>query len=208
MKETLVVDLDKTFLKIDTFRSYILFVSCEALKVLRLDICFVLMFFTVLRKVRLISHSTLKYHVLMKSEHFMNESRLNDFVSHISREVNSQVVGLIDEYKRQGFFILLSTAAPINYVSKIKTKFAFDDICATPMPSMIGEWYENVREKKYETTMNYMRKNSLELDTFVTDHYDDMYMLKIVKRRNVLIEPSKVTIERLNDDGILYEMYL
>lgn len=205
MKPALVVDLDKTLLKIDTFRAYIMYVGIEALKVFRLDICLVLALYTILRKARLISHKTLKFHVLRKSQFFMNDSRLDVFVSQISCEVNPKVFDIIEEYKSQGAYSLLSTAAPINYANKIKTMFAFDGICATPMPNKGVLWNENVREKKCNTTLVFLQEKGLELDTFITDHYDDLELLKVKKRRNILVEPSVNTLKKVRECGVAFD---
>lgn len=206
MKKVLVVDLDKTLLKIDTFKSYILYVGIAALKVFRVDICFVLTTFTLLRKLRLISHSTLKYHVLQKSKYFMNDQRLSSFVSTILREANANVLDAMRKYKAQGYFTLLSTAAPISYATKIKDFYEFDAVCATTLPDEGKEWEENVRERKRDITLKFLQGKDMVLDTFVTDHYDDLPLLQVEKVRNILVAPSAKTQDIIELHNIKYEI--
>jgi len=204
MKESLVIDLDKTLLKIDTFRSYMLYVGREALKVLRLDICFTLLLFMLLRKARWISHGTMKYHVLCKSQYFMEKAHLEAFAQEISGEVNEKVLHIIKEYQAKDYFVLLSTAAPVSYASKIKDIFGFDAVCATPMPQK--HWEECVRENKCRTTLDLLEARGFSLDTFITDHSDDLPLLRIHKRQNLLVSPDAKTLQLVKQENIPFDI--
>lgn len=208
MKKAIVVDLDETFLKVNTFKWYIYYVSMWALQVFRLDICFILTFYTLLRKCRFISHSNMKFHILKKTELFMNQERLNHFVNLILKEVNMNVFNLLQLYKTDGYYCCLSTAAPVSYALIIQKRYGFNGLCATPMPSDVNEWYENVREEKCRNTLTHILARELIFEIMVTDHHDDIELLKIRKPRNVLVHPSRQTVQKMIMNNIPYEQLL
>lgn len=208
MKKVVVIDLDKTFLKVNTFKLYIYYVSIWALQVVRLDICFILTFYTLLRKCRFISHSDMKFHILKKTEFFMNKQRLNFFVNLISKEVNVNVLHLLHMYKAKGYYCCLSTAAPTNYAVIIQRRYDFNGLCATPMPSDVNEWHENVREEKCRNTLKHILAEKLIFEVLITDHHDDIALLKIRKSSNILVNPSLQTVQKMLVNNIQYEQLL
>lgn len=206
MQKAVVIDLDGTLLTINTFKSYILFVSKLACRKGRLDIAFALAFCVGLRKCRLISHEKMKCHILKHSEHFMNRKHLNDFVDSILPLQNEKVYECALAYRKQGFFLCLSTAAPFSYASLIAERMSFDSVCATPMPSLIQDWRENVREIKRKNTLKQLEEHHLTLEILMTDHYDDMPLLKENKEKNILINPSDKTLRIINQHHIVYTL--
>lgn len=206
MQKAIVIDLDGTLLTINTFKSYILFVSKLACRKGRLDIAVALAFWVGLRKCRLTSHEKMKCHILQHSAHFMNQERLNDFVNTILPFRNGKVYECALVYRKQGFFLCLSTAAPCSYASLIAERLSFDSVCATPMPSQVHNWKENVKEIKCKNTLKQLEKHHLTLDILMTDHYDDIPLLKIKKLKNIVVNPTVHTLEKLETEDINFEL--
>ena len=206
MQKAVVIDLDRTLLTINTFKCYILFVSKLACRKGRLDIAFALTFWVGLRKCRLTTHEKMKLHILKHSAHFMNRKRLNDFVDSILLFRNEKVYKCALTYRKQGFFLCLSTAAPFSYASLIAERLSFDSVCATPMPSQVQDWRENVREIKCKNTLKQLEEHHLTLEILMTDHYDDISLLKENKGENILINPSDKTLCMINQHHIIYTL--
>ena len=206
MQKTAVIDLDGTLLTINTFKSYILFVNKLACRKARLDIAVILAFWVGLRKCRLITHEKMKLHILKYSAHFMNRKRLNDFVDSILPFRNGKVYECALAYRKQGFFLCLSTAAPVSYASLIAERLSFDSVCATPMPSQVKDWRENVREIKRKNTLKQLGEHHLVLEILMTDHYDDIPLLKEEKSKNIVVSPTACTLEKLEKENIHFEL--
>lgn len=206
MQKTVVVDLDGTLLAINTFKSYIGFVGKLACQKGRLDIAFILTFWVGLRKCRWITHERMKYHILKCSEHFMNKNRLDRFVDTIMPFLNKKVYENALAYRRQDYWLCLSTAAPVNYASLIAQRLSLDSVCATPIPSRTGlkTWKENVKEVKCKNTLQHLSLHALQLNVLMTDHYDDMPLLMVPKEVNLLVHPSSKTLDMANQHHIIY----
>lgn len=207
MKKGIVVDLDGTLLQTNTFKDYIIFVIKEGVHHFKLHIAILLFFWVLCRKLRLITHETMKYQVLRVSLSFMTESRLRSFVSQIETKQNMKVVKLCQRFQQEGYYMLLSTAAPENYVQFLYSDFLFDYYCASPLPTKKGtQWRENVREQKKNNTLEILHKENVSLEIMITDHYDDLPLLEEQKKRNILVSPSTKTIEKLSQLKINYDI--
>lgn len=206
MQKAIVIDLDGTLLVINTFKHYIGFVGKLACQKGRLDIAVVLAFWVGLRKCRWVTHERMKYHILKCSEHFMDKHRLDRFVDSIMPFLNKKVYENALAYRKQHYWLCLSTAAPISYASLIAQRLSLDSVCATPMPSQTGSrmWKENVKETKCKNTLQHLNQNGLQLAALMTDHSDDTPLLKVAKEENILVNPSIKTLKMVNQNHIVY----
>ena len=198
MKRGIVVDLDGTLLCVNTFKEYIIFSLKEAVQSLRIDIVVVLCLWVLLRKCRIVRHEKMKYHILSITYRFMDTSRLQTFVKDwLLPNLNKQVYELCQQYKKDGYYVCLSTAAPENYVKYFVTHLCFvDSYLATSMPNDSHiKWKENVRELKYRNTIEWLKSQSISLHTMITDHYDDLPLLMYPKEENILVNPSFKTLK-------------
>ena len=193
MRKAIIVDLDGTLLRTNTFKEYIVFI----LKYwyLRLDIAIVLFFLVGLRKIRVISHETMKYYILLCTKSFMTAKRLSDFASLLMTKVNSNVLSVIQQFRDWGGVAYLSTAAPSSYASIIADRLNLEGYCATELPLRDKEWHENVRDVKCKSTLDFLQEKGVVFDVLLTDHYDDLPLLKVAKSKNYLVNPNKKTVE-------------
>lgn len=206
MRKAVVVDLDGTLVRINTFKVYIEYACEVALRNGRMDICAQLVWNVLLRKFRWISHEVMKYRILRATNGVMTRKRLDLLVDRLSLSLNPNVINLLGKYRKEGYFILLSTAAPEHYASILSERLSLDGVCATAIPKKRTGWKENVRSIKCENTINYLKNRDLSLDILITDHYDDIPLLKINKEKNILVSPSQNSIEKIEDEKIKFEL--
>lgn len=178
MKKAIVVDLDGTLLAANTFRDYLKFSYGEAFRTLHLQICCLLLFYAILRILRLISHAKMKYYILKITQNFVVEERIDRFVDLEMKKVRAEVIEILEEHKRIGSISILATAAPENYALPLSKRFYFDDCCATPIVhTAFVEWHENKGTEKLKNVLNILEKRHAQLDVVVTDHKDDLPLL-------------------------------
>lgn len=208
MKKGVIVDLDGTLLSINTFHKYIIFSFMEAVKSNDLFTALKLIFFVFFRKLRIIKHDTMKLCILNSTDSYMNECRIKSFVSALLEKINNKVLELIKKYKKRNYLICLSTAAPEIYVNELIKEFPqiFDFICSTPAPSREVLWRENVKQVKYNNTISLLNSRNVELNVLITDHFDDIPLLSVEKDLNILVNPSKQTCRKLNEQNIKYSI--
>ncbi len=200
-----VVDLDNTLLSTNTFKDYVTFATKEALRRFRIDVVIGVLWFVTLRKIRVISHSTMKHRLMRLLDVVMDDYSLALFVDELMENLNGDVVSLCEEYRNRGYRLLLATAAPECYAHIIALRMRFDGCCSTIMPAK-GEWHENVREKKCEAVLTWMNNAEVGMDVVITDHYDDVPLLKANRGKNILVNPTIKTLDELKKHGIEFDL--
>lgn len=191
MRKALAIDLDGTLLRTNTFRDYLSFCGNAALHSFRLDICLSILWWVVLRKVRLVSHSRMKEALLIRTAAFMaRQGRLDVFVEKELTYLDAHVQQIMEPYRNRGYLLILATAAPAFYARPIAEFLHIDHCCGTPLPSeiVIGQWKECVGQQKVEALQRMLQVHGAELDVVITDHSDDLPLLNYnASGRNIVV---------------------
>lgn len=207
MRKGIVVDLDGSLVKANTFQRYVAFAAGSALSAGRLDIAAALSWWVSLRKCRCVTHGRMKRQVLWKTRSFMDGRRLEGFVDTLMDDVNARVREILEAGRGRGYYVCLSTAAPESYARIISGRLGLDGYCASPVPADgDGGWRENVREAKRDNTLGFLRERGVEMSVLVTDHHDDLPLLRESKDCNYLVDPSPKTLEACRAAGISFEL--
>ena len=201
-KKVLVVDLDGTLYATNTFHQFILYLLKSSVRNLDLVLCFQIVFFSFLRGIKILSHSRFKFFILKKTAKNSNGNYL-------------KFVESIDKYKRditslysQKFDLkILATAAPACYSNLIAKKINFDACIATETPiSDFSLKFENAKVNKKKNVVDFLKKKGVSpIDLFITDHIDDLPLIKISKR-NIIINPDFEFEKALQSLNIQYEV--
>jgi len=210
MKKAIVVDFDGTFVKVNSFElfaKYLVFFSISHIN-FRL---FAFLFLELLkRKFRLESHEELKKHILFYLKNNCIDNVLSTFLICLKSYVNDDVLNRLRKWKQEEYIIVLSSAAPEYYLKYFIQQYPdlFDYTLSTPTPKSNQDlsWNENIREIKCKRTVTFLQINNLEFTFFLTDHYDDIPLLKVHKSKNILISPSNYTIEKLTKNNVKFEI--
>ncbi len=201
-KKALVVDLDGTLYTINTFHYFIKFLVYHSIKSINILLLIKIFMALVFRGCMLIPHSKMKYFILKS---IMNNRSIDyqKFIKKIS--IYKRNISII----REGEFNLkiLATAAPSCYASIIAKNEDFDVCLGTDFPiSNFDKEFENSKEIKKESVLNYLgHDGNSDFDTFITDHLDDIPLMKLADK-NILINPSNVTIKEVKKQLISFEI--
>ncbi len=199
-KTTLILDLDGTLLRCNSFTLFVkfLFRRIPRLRPFLLAV-------VALRKARLISHAEAKERIILRSRDAINRVQspddspfckspklqrrgtrpdlLQDFLSLLREHINPEVAALIPEADRT----ILATAAPALY--------------ALPFARMIGipeatASHPGEPENKGEQKLASVRRLGVTFDadvTVVSDHTDDLPLFKAnAAGRNLLVTPDGI----------------
>lgn len=153
-----------------------------------------------LRVFKLISHAKMKY-VILKAIKFKRDLDLETFVSGIALKKRDLPVS-----KTNFDITILATGAPSCYASIIAKKEAFDYCISTDFPEQgFYDTYENIRNVKKNNVMNYLKSKDLEtIDVFITDHLDDLPLIKVAKH-NIIVNPGYDMLAELEKNLISFE---
>lgn len=200
-KKVLVVDLDGTLYTINTFHHFLKFLIIYAVKNFRIVLAFKIGIVIVFRLLKIITHARLKYNIL-KIIASRSDIDYQKFVSGILS--NKRNIELLNDHS---FDIkILATAAPSCYAEFIAKNENMDVCLGTDFP--VAEFYsefENIKETKKNSLINYLQlKGITEIDAFVTDHEDDLPILKIANR-NIVVSPNNEFKQLLIKNNISFE---
>ncbi|NNL16567.1 MAG: hypothetical protein HKO81_08000 [Flavobacteriaceae bacterium] len=198
-KKVLVVDLDGTLFKINTFHYFLMFLLKYCIKDLNLFLLLKIIFIIIARVFKVVSHSKMKYNILKTIK---NEERIDysEYITSISQKKRD--LSLISD----GNFNLkiLATAAPSCYANIISENECFDLCIATEFPnSKFNNEFDNIGEIKKNNTAKFLKNNKI--DTLITDHIDDLPLMKL-SRKNFIVNPNQKMKEILKEHNINYEV--
>lgn len=202
-----VIDLDGTLLLGNSFERYYFFLLRRAFQEGRLLCLLRLLALLLGRKLRFYSHSCFKQRVLMQKG--LDEQQLQIFVDTLVKEVNPEVLELYKDYRSRDYYTCLATAAPLVYARIIGDKFGFDAVCATASVNgnyADGSWVENIRENKLAYVDSFLARKGVSIDVVITDHHDDLPLIKRAKESSIMVAPSAETIRFLVQHEVPYNI--
>jgi len=202
-KTIIVIDLDGTFVNVNTFHKWMKFVFFEALKKFHFISVIQILKIVFLRYLKYIDHSEMKYSILKISENITSEKQIITFVRSLNTYVNHTILKTM---KDELSITILATAAPILYAQTIKEIYQFDYVIATGNTDEI-EWKENIREEKKTNLISLLEKYSLgnQISILYTDHHDDLPLMKF-SDLTYLVNASNETIKLTLDANIKFKV--
>ena len=117
MKKINVIDLDKTLIPYDSFRSYVV----EKIKSGNIKV----LLFSLLRKLRLLSASEFKRKVILQTSLLINNKDIEHISLKILNSINSEVYDIIIENTDNETINILCSASPDVYVKKVAEHFGW-----------------------------------------------------------------------------------
>lgn len=200
-KKALVVDLDRTLYSINTFHYFIKYLIHYSIKKFDIILFWKVLTSIIFRITKSISQSKMKYNIL-KAIKDNTEIDYLTFVQSISPFKNN--INIIND---DSFYIkILATAAPSCYAEIIAKNEGFNVCIATDSPKKrFNKEFENIKEVKRNNVIGYLKEiDVFQVDTFVTDHLDDISLMEVSKN-NILISPDSHTKAELDRIGVMFK---
>ena len=191
-----VVDLDNTLLK---GNSTILLTSYLLKKLLRESkLSKIIFLFNIIlkRKLRHITHKHMKHRIVSLYGNTCNKSDNEKFVDILIPRLNKKVINILEFYHNQGYHILVASAAADFFLGELVSRLeSFKaDFIGTPFSTNINAYIENKGEVKLKNVISYLKNKDLELKVMITDHEDDLPLLKYNRQgKNYLVNSSRRT---------------
>ena len=202
-KILLIIDLDGTFVSVNTFHKWMKFLFLEELKKFHLVSVIKILTIIFLRLTKKITHAEMKFRILKLSEKNISKEQINTFVDTLDAYANQSILAKLQDLSAR---TVLATAAPLLYAEAIKEKYNFDDVIATEY-TYVEEWRENIKEEKRNSYLKLLQNKAIDPKKVIlyTDHHDDLPLMKI-SDFTYLVQPSKITIQLAEDTNILFKV--
>jgi phosphoserine phosphatase len=165
MKKLAVIDVDKTFLKIDSsfyfIRSY-----------KRLD----LYFWGLLRKMNIISRAEFASKIVRIAQKVLNKKELTDYIKTLKREVDPQILKKIEKLKDEGVDVIVISASPNVFVKALCEVYRIKGFGS--YFNSEGEFVYLYGEKKLEFLLTSYPREKYLYYLAVSDSRSDDHLLK------------------------------
>jgi phosphoserine phosphatase len=144
----------------------------------------------------------MKYNVLSLLKN-RNDIDYHEFVNSIACKKRDILALSDDSYDIK----ILATAAPSCYSNLIAKNEGFDLCLGTDFPSSkFDKDFENVKEVKRNNVFSYLKDLAIdEVDTFITDHIDDLPLLMLAKK-NIVVDPNENMLAQLKQNSISFDV--
>lgn len=208
MKKAVIVDFDLTFVTVNSFEMFYKMQVLYSLSNLMLTRFLFFLWNILLRKAKIISHSELKKRVLAYLTTKDNSQFMSSFIEKLDSCIALDVLALCEDFKSKGYSVYLCTAAPSIYILPFlnSISFNFDDVVCTPNYIKGSNWTENLNVHKKKSVENLLLQKHEYLSVLITDHRDDLPLLILQKDQNILVRPSKKTLNTMEQENVKYEL--
>ena len=199
----LIIDLDGTFVSVNTFHRWIQFLLIEELKKFHFFSLLHILKIAFLRLIKQISHTQMKFRILKISEQHINKKQINQFVASLESYVHPDILHQLQDPSNK---TLLATAAPLLYAKAMQKKYHFDNVIATAYTHK-DDWKENIKEEKKNTYLKMLDTHDMHPKEVIlyTDHHDDIPLMQL-SDFTYLITPSKETIIAVKKANLPFEV--
>lgn len=198
-KQIKIIDLDGTFVSVNTFHEWMKFLFMQTLKKFQCISSLKILLVIALRYTKRIDHAKMKYMILQISENITTQKQIQNFVTQLNPYVHQNLLGIVQD---SDTVTILATAAPLLYAKNIKEMYGFNFVLATPSTTDTP-WQENIRTHKAKNIQTLFMQHhwKIEQATLYTDHYDDMPLMKLVSF-TCLINASNKTKQKVENAHI------
>lgn len=200
---TVFVDLDGTMIKGNSMKLFMVWLPLRLLKKRRFPDFLRTVSWIALRAARLTSHKRMKWNLTRIARTHLSDSDWNSIATRVLTHVNPDVDIFISKEKRNGARICLATAAPEEYASIIAETLDMEYCLATVFTPYFSDYSENKGDIKLDAIQDLMTNENLDMSAFLTDHHDDLPVMKAFPEQTILISPSRKTRTRFDSQKAL-----
>lgn len=157
---------------------------------------------TTLRSLRLIDHRSMKWHLTKTARRHLQDSDWEDLAEEILLTVNPKVCDYISSRRDRGCLTYIATAAAEEYAIPICRRLGYDGVIATAFTESLSDYEELNRHAKHEAIERILQDEHLRLESFLTDHIDDLPTAKAYPLLTILVGVSQKTADDFREAGI------
>lgn len=160
------------------------------------------LWWTGLRSMHLVSHRSMKWHLTKIARSHLEGTDWECLAEEMARSVRASVADYIQSRRDKGCLTYIATAAAEEYVIPLCHILGYEGALATKFTEDPAAYEELNRHAKHEAIDTLLRNGQLRLESFLTDHTDDLPTAKSYPTLTILVGASKKTAEEFHEAGI------
>lgn len=202
LKGVTFVDLDGTLLTANSMHIFMRRLPGMLMKRRAIGAAIASMWWTTLRSLRMVSHRSMKWHLTKSAILHFEQSDWEELAGNMAATVNPTVEAYIKSRRDRGCLTYIATAAAEEYVLPICRILGYDGVLATRHTDDLADYAELNRDAKHEAIERLLQEEELRLESFLTDHTDDLPTAKAFPRLTILVGASEKTADEFRSYGI------
>ena len=155
-----------------------------------------------LRRMRIVSHRSMKWHLTKAARRHLLEEDWETLAEEMSAAVNPSVKDYIESRRARGCITYLATAAMEEYAEPLSRMMGYEGALTTKFTENISEYEELNRHAKHGAIERLLNEEGLRLESFLTDHTDDLPTAKAYPNLTILVGASAKTADEFREAGI------
>ncbi|MDE7346922.1 MAG: haloacid dehalogenase-like hydrolase [Muribaculaceae bacterium] len=155
-----------------------------------------------LRSLRLIDHRTMKWHLTKTARQHLDNSDWEGLTEDMLLSANRKVIDYIQSRRERGCLTYIATAAAEEYALPICRRLGYEGVLSTEFRDCLRDYEELNRHAKHEAIERTLESEGLRLESFLTDHTDDLPTAKAYPLLTILVGATKKTADEFREAGI------
>ncbi|MDE6021872.1 MAG: haloacid dehalogenase-like hydrolase [Muribaculaceae bacterium] len=202
LKGATFVDLDGTLITENSMRIFMRKLPGILLKRKAPGAAIAALWWIWLRAMRITSHRNMKWHLTRLGRRHLGESDWESIAEQITLALDPDVSNFIETRKKLGCLIYIATAAPEEYSVPLCRILGYDGVIATIFSENPGEYEEMKGYAKHDSIEHLLADAHLRLESFLTDHPDDIPTASAYPGLTIIVHPTKKTAEQFHEVGV------
>lgn len=153
------------------------------------------------RITRLVSHRSMKWRLTRLARRHLAADDWEELAGRMLCSLNPAVEEYMDAPARARCRRYIATAAMEEYVAPLCRMLGYDGAVATVFTDDPGEYEEMRGSVKRDAVVALIESERLRLESFLTDHSDDLPLASVFPRLTILVNPSRRMLRLFRNVG-------
>ncbi|MDE5839777.1 MAG: haloacid dehalogenase-like hydrolase [Muribaculaceae bacterium] len=155
-----------------------------------------------LRCLKVIDHRNMKWHLTKTARKILHESDWNSLAQRMLKSINPHVRDFVESRRDLGCKTFIATAAMEEYTLPLCNMLGYDGVIATEFSDEMGNYEEKKGYAKHDGIENLLSTEGLRLESFITDHPDDIPTASAYPGLTILVNPTRKTADQFREIGV------
>lgn len=202
LKGATFVDLDGTLITENSMRIFMRKLPGLLLKRRAPGASIATLWWTWLRAMRFTSHKKMKWHLTKLGRRHLEEEDWERLAELMSHSINTHVGNFIESRRKLGCLTYIATAALEEYTLPLSQKLGFDGVVATKFSDEQVNYEEMKGYAKHDAIEHLLSDENLRLESFITDHPDDLPTASAYPGLTIVVNPDQKTATKFLEVGV------
>lgn len=202
LKGVTFVDLDGTLLRGNSMKMFMKRLPGLLLKRRAPGAAIAALWWTWLRGFRLTCHKKMKWHLTRIARRYLEDEDWEGLAARMTGKIDSTVSDFVESRRKRGCLTYIATAALEEYAVPLSRMMGYEGAVATRFDDDYDAYDEMKGYAKHDGIEDLLADGHLRLESFITDHTDDIPTASAYPGLTILLDPSNKTAEQFRHVGV------